>query len=582
MVSSIRRLLSWTGARRKRVYVGFVYSFFHTLFTALPVIIAAYSLKLILEDMAGITPLTTSSIAWIAISLVFAVAGRFMFGYLRASTQESVGYEAAAEQRIRIGGLLKRVSLGFFQRQKAGDITSAVTTDLSFIEMHGMKMIDIIVNGYISVFTLMLCLAFYHYAAALAAIAGILLSALFLKLLRSKSEENAPVHQQAKDRMISATIEYIRGMAEVKAYHQQGITKQGIHRAYAAGKAINVKIEKNYVPYNSLHQLSLHAASVGIVAVSAGLAMNGAIALSTMIMMVIFSFVIFNQVEVINNAFHVLKVIDATLDKLDEMNAADVPDRQRVDIRLEKFDIQFANVSFGYERQRRVIRDVSFTVPARTTAAIVGPSGSGKTTLCKLIAKFYEADQGRIEIGGVDVRVMTSESLLKHISIVFQHVYLFHDTILNNIRFGKPDASLEEVMDAARKARCHAFIMALPDGYDTMVGEGGSTLSGGEKQRLSIARAMLKDAPIIILDEATASVDPENEHEIQAAISALVVGRTILIIAHRLATIRHADQIIVLDDGSVVQRGTHEDLMQEDGLYRSFLQIRESAEGWSL
>lgn len=581
MVRSIQRLLNWTGTRRKRIYIGFVYSFFHTLFTALPVIIAAYSLKLILEDMNGKESLATSSIVYIAISMVIAVAGRFMFGYLRASTQESVGYEVTAEQRIHIGGLLKRVSLGFFHRKKAGDITSAVTTDLSFIEMHGMKMIDVIVNGYISVFTLVLCLAFYHYAVALVAIAGIAFSALFLKLLRSKSEENAPIHQQVKDRMISATIEYIRGMPEVKAYHQQGVTKESIHKAYEMSKEINIKIEKNYMPYNSLHLLSLHAASTGIVAVSAWLAMNEIIPLSTMIMMVIFSFVIFNQVEAMNNASHVLKVIDATLDKLEEMNETEFLDKHSKEIYLKKFDIQFTNVSFGYEG-RQVIRDVSFTVPEHTTTAIVGPSGSGKTTLCKLIARFYDVDQGQIEIGGVNIREVTSESLLKNMSIVFQKVYLFHDTILNNIRFGKPDATLEEVVEVSKKARCHEFIMALPDGYDTMVGEGGSTLSGGEKQRLSIARAMLKDAPIIILDEATASIDPENEHEIQAAISALVAGKTILIIAHRLATIQNADQIIVLDNGGIAQRGAHEDLIKEDGIYKNFLQIRKRAEGWSL
>ncbi len=581
MVRSIQRLLDWTGKRRKRVYLGFVYSFFHTLFAAFPVIIAAYSLKLILNDMNGIGALSTSSIVYIAILMVFAVTGRFIFGYLRASTQDSVGYEVTAEQRINIGGRLKRVPLGFFHHKKAGDITSAVTTDLSFIEMHGMKMVDVIINGYISVFNLVLCLAFYHYTVALAAVAGIVFSALFLKLLRNKSEENAPIQQQAKDRMISATIEYIRGMSEVKAYNQQGVTKEGIHKAYEMGKEINVKIEKDYMPYNSFHLLSLHMASTGIIAVSAWLAMNETIPLSTMVMMVIFSFVIFNQVEAMNSAFHVLKVIDATLDKLEEINEIEFLDKDGKEINLEKFNIQFTNVSFGYE-QRQVIKNVSFTVPEYTTTAIVGPSGSGKTTLCKLIARFYDVEQGDIKIGGVNVREVTSESLLKNISIVFQKVYLFHDTILNNIRFGKPNASLEEVVEVSKKARCHEFIMALPDGYNTMVGEGGSTLSGGEKQRLSIARAMLKDAPIIILDEATASIDPENEHEIQRAINALVAGKTILIIAHRLATIQNADQIIVLNNGEIVQRGTHEELIKEDGIYKSFSQIRKRAEGWSL
>ncbi|WP_010271718.1 ABC transporter ATP-binding protein [Paenibacillus senegalensis] len=581
MARSIRRLLNWTGSRKRRIYIGFVYSVFHTLFTAMPVIIAAYGFKLILDDMQGKKTLATSSILVIAIAMAAAVAGRFLFGYFRASAQESAGYEVTAEQRLKIGERLKRAPLGFFNRTKTGDLTSAVTTDLSFIEMHGMKMIDVIVNGYISVFTMVLCLAFYHYAVALVALAGIILSAFCLKGLRGKSEKNAPFHQQAKDRMISATIEYIRGMPEVKAYHQQGAAQDGIHRAFAMSKKVNIQIEKNYMPFNSLHLFSLHAASVAIVALSAWLALNEALPLPTMIMMLIFSFVMFNQVEAMNNASHVLKVIDVTLDKLEELEETEDLDQGSQEVQLEAFDIEFANVSFGYDG-RQVIRNVSFTVPEHTTTAIVGPSGSGKTTLCKLIARFYDADQGSIAIGGAPVREMAVESLLKHISIVFQKVYLFHDTILNNIRFGKPDAGFEEVVEAARKARCHEFIMALPDGYDTMIGEGGSTLSGGEKQRLSIARAMLKDAPIIILDEATASIDPEKEHEIQQAISALVAGRTILIIAHRLATIRHADQIIVLEHGAIAQKGTHEELSKQDGIYSKFLSIRQKAEGWRL
>ncbi|TGV30045.1 ATP-binding cassette domain-containing protein, partial [Mesorhizobium sp. M00.F.Ca.ET.186.01.1.1] len=263
------------------------------------------------------------------------------------------------------------------------------------------------------------------------------------------------------------------------------------------------------------------------------------------------------------------------LDKLQEMEeSAQLNRHGSQTIQLEKSDIRFSNVSFSYG-ERQVMRDASFFIPEHSTTAIVGPSGSGKSIICKLLARFYDVEQGRIEIGGVDVKEATSESLLAHISIVFQKVYLFHDTLLDNIRFGKPDATFEEVVEVAKKARCHEFIMALPDGYHTMVGEGGSTLSGGEKQRISIARAMLKDAPIIILDEATASVDLENEHEIQTVVSSLVAGKTILMIAHRLATIQNADQILVVDEGKIVQQGTHEQLRSVEGIYSRFMQIRQ-------
>lgn len=234
-------------------------------------------------------------------------------------------------------------------------------------------------------------------------------------------------------------------------------------------------------------------------------------------------------------------------------------------------------MNFGYD-ERQILKDVSFRIPERTSTAIVGPSGSGKTTICSLLARFYDPQGGRIMVGGHDLKEFTCDSLLSNVSMVFQNVYLFHDTVRANICFGKPDATEEEMIEAAKKARCHDFIMAMPDGYDTVIGEGGGTLSGGGKQRISIARAMLKDAPIIILDEATASIDPENEYLIQSAISELTKGKTIITIAHRPATIRNADQILVVEDGRIAECGTHDELIAADGLYRRFVKIREKAE----
>lgn len=581
MFRTIKRIMQWSGERRKRLYIGFVYSFLNTLFTAMPIMGAAYGLNLIIEDLKGNITLTIDWVFYMAGFMAFTVAGRFLFAYLRAITQESIGYEVTAQQRIAVGDILKRVSLGFFSKNNAGEIASAVTTDLSFIEMLAMKMIDVVVNGYISVFTMILCLMFFNGWIALIALAGVLLSALFLKLLGNRSQKNAPVHQKAQDGMIAATIEYIRGMPVVKAFKQDGVAKEGIRNAYGMSKDINVKIEKNYVPYNCLHLFALKAASVGIVLVSALLAANGRMDIPIMLMMAVFSFVIFGHVEQVNSAAHSLKIIDATLDKLKRIEQAEFIDKDGKDVALSAYDIRFQDVTFAYEK-RDVLKNVSFTIPENTTTAIVGPSGSGKSTICSLIARFYDADKGSVSVGGVDVREMTCDSLLKNISMVFQRVYLFHDTVLHNIRFGKPDAGFAEVVEAAKKACCHDFIMELPQGYETVIGEGGSTLSGGEKQRISIARAMLKNAPIVILDEATASVDPENERDIQKAISALVHGKTIIIIAHRLATIQNADQILVVEEGRIAQIGTHEALIQQEGVYQRFLRIRQRAEGWSI
>lgn len=295
-------------------------------------------------------------------------------------------------------------------------------------------------------------------------------------------------------------------------------------------------------------------------------------------MLTVFSFVIFASIETINNSAHTMEMIESTFTKLETIEGAEFADEGSAPI-PQTHDIRFENVSFGYD-SRKVIDNVSFDIPEGSTTAIVGPSGSGKTTLCSLMAGFYPVEVGRISIGGTDISQMAQGDLLENFSMVFQNVYLFHDTVLNNIRFGCPDASMEQVKEAAKKACCHEFISRLPDGYNTVIGEGGSTLSGGEKQRISIARAILKDSPIIILDEATASVDPENEHLIQSAFTELARGKTVIVIAHRLATIENADQIIVIDKGKIAERGTHTELMKKDGVYKRFAEIRQAAEQW--
>lgn len=581
MFRIVNRLIQWTGKYKRRIYSGFVYAFIHSIFTAIPIMLAAQGLGDVLDDFNGVEPLAGRDIWIILGAMIFAVLGRYLFSYLRAITQESVGYEQAADERIRLGDIFKRVSLGFFSKNNTGELSAATTTDLSFMEMFAMNMVNTVVNGYITVIVLILFLAFYSPLAGGIALAGVLLSALFLHLLEERSRKNAPVHQKAQDDMVASTIEYLRGMQVVKAFKQEGVAVRGIRKAFGDSKNINIKIEVEYMPFNCLHLFSLKAASVAIVAIAAWLTANGGMDLSTMLMLDMFSFMIFGSVESMNNAAHVLEIIDATLDKLERIEHADIIDKGGKDISLQNTDIAFHDVTFSYDKVP-VLQNISFSIPQGSTTAIVGPSGSGKTTICNLIARFYDVDSGAVTVGGEDVRNMTCDSLLRNISMVFQKVYLFHDTIENNIRFGNPSATKEEIIEAAKKARCHDFIMALPDGYDTVIGEGGSTLSGGEKQRISIARAILKDANIVILDEATASIDPENEHLIQQAISELTIGKTVIVIAHRLATIEHADQILVVDRGRVVQKGTHHELLRQEGLYRRFITIREQAEGWSI
>lgn len=581
MFKTMKRIIRWAGRYKKRLYLGSVCSFFSSLATVIPTMVAAYALDKAIQAYwtnTAIEPALIWQTLWI---IVGSIALNFLLSYLRAVLQESIGTEVAAGQRIHLGDVLKRVPLGYFSQNSVGDILAGVTTELSVLELQGMKMVDAIINGYAKFIATVLCLIFFSPVAATISVIGVVLSALALHGISRHSEKTATTAHEAVENMSGAAIEYIRGLSIVKSFGQEGASTQSFRSANKALKDIRIGIEKGFTPFNCLHLFALKLASMGIVFICAWQAAQGQMSMAFFLMFVLFSFVMFGSVENINDAAHLLGVIDSAMDKLEALENAEYIDQDGTDIKPTSYDIEFKDVSFGYD-DRMVLHDLNFTIPQNATTAIVGPSGGGKTTLCNLIARFYDVNSGTITLGGTDIRIFTCDSLLRNISMVFQNVYLFRDTIKNNIKFGRPDAADEQIIAAAKAARCHDFIMALPDGYDTVIGEGGSSLSGGEKQRISIARAMLKDAPIVILDEATASIDPENEHLIQEAISALTHGKTIITIAHRLATIENADQILVIDGGTVAQRGTHEELLEQEGTYKTFIKIREQAEGWRI
>lgn len=581
MFKTMKRIIRWAGRYKKRLYLGSVCSFFSSLATAIPTMVAAYALDKAIQAYwtnTAIEPALIWQTLWI---IVGSIALNFLLSYLRAVLQESIGTEVAAGQRIHLGDVLKRVPLGYFSQNSVGDILAGVTTELSVLELQGMKMVDAVINGYAKFIAIVLCLIFFSPVAAAISVIGVVFSALALHGISRHSEKTATTAHEAVENMSGAAIEYIRGLSIVKSFGQEGASTQSFRSANKALKDIRIGIEKGFTPFNCLHLFALKLASMGIVFICAWQAAQGQMSMAFFLMFVLFSFVMFGSVENINDAAHLLGVIDSAMDKLEALENAEYIDQDGTDIKPTSYDIEFKDVSFGYD-DRMVLHDLNFTIPQNATTAIVGPSGGGKTTLCNLIARFYDVNSGTITLGGTDIRAFTCDSLLRNISMVFQNVYLFRDTIKNNIKFGRPDAADEQIIAATKAARCHDFIMALPDGYDTMIGEGGSSLSGGEKQRISIARAMLKDAPIVILDEATASIDPENEHLIQEAISALTHGKTIITIAHRLATIENADQILVIDGGTVAQRGTHEELLEQEGTYKTFIKIREQAEGWRI
>lgn len=585
MFGTVKRIINWCGSFKRNLYIGFIFSFFSGWFAAMPVIWAAFIIGKLVEGTKDGTTLTTG---WVTKSigvLVLFVFLRFLFDYIRARFQESISYELIARDRLAVGDALKRVSLGYFQNMNTSTILNSITTGLHTLEGMGIRMIDNFVGGYLNFICILLWLTYIDWRVGAIAIAGAALSLVFLLVISRYSTQNAPVLAEANRELTGATLEYARGLAVVKSFGKAGASMEAMRTACRDSRDINLKIEWGYIPFNAFHLLALKVASVFIAIVAFYLGMNGSIDFTSMILVELLSFHIFGSLEPISDCAHVLAIIDDALDHLDALKGESFIDAVGRDIKIDNYDIEFKNVDFSYGKgaqRRKVLNDVSLKIPENTVTAIVGPSGSGKTTICNLIARFYDVDKGSVSMGGHDVREFTCDSLLSNISMVFQNVYLFHDTIRNNICFGKPGATEEEMIEAAKKACCHDFIMALPDGYDTVVGEGGGSLSGGEKQRISIARAILKDAPVIILDEATASIDPENEHLIQQAISELTKGKTIVTIAHRLATIEQADQILVVDDGQIVQRGTHKELIKVPGKYKDFVDIRSKSEGWRL
>ena len=581
MFKTVKRIIDWCGECKGRLYAGFVMTFFSHIFAAMPLALAAYTVGLLIDAQAGGPAFDTAWIWKCIVIQVILVFFRFLFDYFRARLQEPIGYQLTARDRLAIGDALKRVSLGYFQSVSTGNILNSITTGLSTLEGMGIRMIDNFVGGYLNFLVIFLALAVCSPVTALIALAAAAVSFGCMLIISHYSRVNAPVEAEANREMTGAVLEYARGLAVVKSFGKSGAAMQSVTDAVKKSKRIHLKIEWGYLPGNALHLLALKCGSVALALAAALECLHGQTTFSMALMFIFFSFSIFASLEPISDSAHTLGVIDDAMDQLGALRGENLIDADSKDIRLSHYDITFDHVDFGYD-SRQVLQDVSFSIPEKTSTAIVGPSGSGKTTICSLLARFYDPQRGAIRVGGHDLREFTCDSLLCNISMVFQNVYLFHDTIRANILFGKPDATEEEMIEAAKKARCHDFIMALPDGYDTVVGEGGGTLSGGEKQRISIARAILKNAPIVILDEATASIDPENEHLIQQAISELTRGKTIITIAHRLATIQNADQILVVADGRIAEHGTHAELVQQDGLYRRFTAIREQAEGWRI
>lgn len=575
MIKTLSKIYQFSGKMQETMKKAILFSVLHSLFDMM-------SFGALAMVFSGLTDGFTTSMIWMIFGITLAsMLLKIYCSYISDFGKVQIGYFMCAEKRIHIGDRMKYMPMGYFNDHNLGNLTSVVTTTMGDIENNASMVLTNILGGYIHAAIITIVMLCIDWRIGLTILCGILLFTWCIGRLQKKSETVSPQRQQAQEALVSNVLEYVQGMLIVKSFNLGQNSNSKMRQAILDSKDKNLKLERTFVPYNMLQQIILYGTSILVIVEGLYFYLNGTMALSICLLMTVASFMLFSQLQSAGNTSSLLRLLDVSIDKVNEIDNTPVMDEHGKPINPPNYNIVFDDVSFSYG-EHRILDRVSLSIPEKTVTAIVGPSGAGKSTLCNLIARFWDVDDGKITIGGIDVRDYTLDSLLTNISEVFQKVYLFADTIENNIKFGNPAASHNEVVKAAQKACCHDFIMSLPDGYDTVIGEGGATLSGGEKQRISIARAILKDAPIIILDEATSSVDPENENLLMGAISELTKNKTVIMIAHRLKTVRNADQIFVLSGGHIVQTGKHEDLIRQPGIYADFIGIRKKAIGWKL
>ncbi len=561
---------------RRKFYKSAALGVIEALFTAMKIPAAYFAIKAVLEDK-----IDTSAILTVIGFMLISTLGKAFINRFSMMLQTEGGYDTCALKRIEIGEHLRYLPMGYFNDTSLGHITSVTTNTMEQTGDIATRAIMMVLQGGITTIVIALMMFVFDVRIGLISLAGI---GIFLLINQWTNRSVARVADEklASDRdMVGVILEYIQGIAEIRNYNIVSQNQSRVQKAIERKKKADIAAEVAAIPAVGVQNLFTKLIGVVIAGASIRFYMDGTMNLEYTIVMLLCSFMVFESLDAAGTYTALLKIIGKGVDLANEILDIEQMDTNGEDIHPKNRDIHLEHVGFAYEN-RKIIDDVTVDIKENTTTAIVGPSGGGKTTITSLIARFWDVQEGQVTLGGRNVKDYSFDSLMENFSFVFQRVYLFEDTIANNIRFGRPEASMEEVIAAAKKAACHDFITALPDGYDTVIGEGGATLSGGEKQRIAIARAIMKDAPIIILDEATANVDPENEKELTEAIENLTKQKTIIMIAHRLKTVRNADQILVVDKGRIVQKGKHEELIEQDGIYRNFINGRRKAVSWKL
>ena len=492
MIQSFRTFFQFTGNQKKVWYQGIIFEVIRCILEAMQFIALLVVINgIVKDDITEKTALISFGI------MLCSVIGTAVFWNLAHEREGEGSYRTCEEKRIAIGNRMKYMPMGYFNSRSLGNLTSVATATMSDLESMAFAVIVRTLVGIVHATIFSLSMMFFDWRISLVFLMGVAVFVIINTLLLRCSRRLSPKRLEAQTQFMDAVLEYIQGMGVVRSFHLSRQSDTRLEQAITDTQRKNLLLEKKKIPYITAEQIVLRIASAAAAFLSVVLFIRGTLDLSICLMILIAAFMVYSQLESAGEMFFMLSMIDASIERVEDINRSPVIDIEGRKQSPKRLDITLKDVSFSYE-ERTVINHVNLKIPEGTTTAIVGPSGSGKTTLVNLIARFWDVDSGSIQIGGIDVKDYKLDSLMKHISMVFQNVYLFQDTIENNIKFAAPGASHEDVVKAAKAARCHEFIMGLPEGYDTIIGEGGASISGGEKQRISIARAMIKDAPIIL------------------------------------------------------------------------------------
>ena len=577
MYRTLKKFFDFCGEKeRKQFYLSIFLGVFNALFIAMRIPAVYVVIKAILDG--GLSRKTAFAAAGI---IAASIILQTIVSMKTTMLQTRGGYNTSAFKRLEIAEHLRYVPMGYFNSEGLGKVTSIATNTMENLSGIATRCVMVVTKGIITTLVIIAFMLFFNVWIGLVALATMVIYLIGTELMIRAESKDSDIAVRTQDKMVSRILEYVRGIAEIRNYDLFGKSITNVDEPIDEFTKYSTRMETVYEVAMFLLSILNKLSGVVMILMSISFYLSGSMSLVYAVMMIICSFMIFESLDQVGAFNGLTRTIENCVDKASEALSSPTMDIDGKELEPKNMTLSVRNVDFSYDK-RKIIDNVSFEIPERSTAAFVGPSGGGKTTITQLLARFWDVDSGQVLLGGIDVREYSYDSLMKNFAFVFQNVYLFSDTVENNIRFGKPNASREDVIEAAKAACCHDFIMALPHGYDTVIGEGGASLSGGERQRISIARAIMKDAPIIILDEATANVDPENENLLMKAVDRLTKEKTVIMIAHRLKTVENADQIFVIDRGKIVQQGSHSKLMNEDGIYRRFIGERKQAAGWKI